>query len=132
MVIYNLKLIEQKLQVFCSKYCPNLLRIECNRNYEGAHDVLYEGDCQFDDMTFETVKKRESVLASGSIAKEMGGSSHTMESSCSDPYVISTVQEPEEVARNMNEPEIKKLVAPSPTSPTNHAEPEASLLPRPL
>lgn len=130
-VIYNLKLIEQKLQVFCSKYCPNLLRIECNRNYEGAHDVLYEGDCQFDDMTFETVKKRESVLASGSIAKEMGGSSHTMESSCSDPYVISTVQEPEEVARNMNEPEIKKLVAPSPTSPTNHAEPEASLLPRP-
>lgn len=129
-VIYNLKLIEQKLQVFCSKHCPNLLRVECNRNYEGANDVLYEQNYQIDDVTFETVKQRESILADNSNNKETGGLSHPMESSCSDPYIISTVHDTEEVIAELNEPEVKKLVAVSPTSATHSVDLETSLLPK--
>lgn len=130
-VIYNLKLIEQKLQVFCSKHCPNLLHVECSRNDDSANDVLYEHDCQIDDVTFETVKKRESTVPDSPTNKEINGASHIMESSYSDPCIIATTQELDETARELNEPEIKRLAALSPTNMTHSTDPGASLLLKP-
>lgn len=126
--IYSLKLIEQNLQVFCSKHCPNLLRVECSRSHDNINDVLYEHDHQIDDAMFETVNKHESVILSSPPNKEINGASHIMESSCSDPCIISAAQDQDETNRKLSEPEVKKLSALSPTSMTNSADPGASLL----
>ncbi|TNJ26771.1 hypothetical protein GMRT_10160 [Giardia muris] len=59
--LYNLKLIEQRLQVFCAKYCPHLLQAECRRGLD-EDDAADEAAAIGDDLMFERISKRDAIL----------------------------------------------------------------------
>lgn len=59
--LYNLKLIEQRLQVFCAKYCPHLLQAECRRGLD-EDEAADEAAALEDDLMFERISKRDAIL----------------------------------------------------------------------